>query len=115
MTKPNRLGGLLPLFQCAKNIVRYLLNADCASARLCIGNGLPRFRPGQEPAEQTGRAPGYWTLSRLRRNIYFSYGNLILRRLLRRLTGKASFAYACEADGGALRLRRRSNFIVKLL
>jgi hypothetical protein len=25
MTKPNRLGGLLPLFQCAKNIVRYLL------------------------------------------------------------------------------------------
>jgi hypothetical protein len=33
---------------------------------------------------------------------------LILKRLLRRLTAKASFAYACGAGGGASRTRRLS-------
>jgi hypothetical protein len=40
---------------------------------------------------------------------------LILRRLLRRLTAKHGFAYACGAGGGASRLRRLSIFIVGML
>jgi hypothetical protein len=38
-----------------------------------------------------------------------------LRRLRRRLTAKLGFAYACEVDGGVLRLCRLSIFNVEML
>jgi hypothetical protein len=40
---------------------------------------------------------------------------LILKRLLRRVTAKASFAYAFGAGGSASRLRRRSIFNFEML
>ena len=46
ITKPNRLGGLLPFFQCAKNTVRYLnlfVASGVAKAKLekIAGMALP--------------------------------------------------------------------------